>query len=48
MMEKHYLIVFYGEKKKLFDGVSSLKKTWFMMIQEWIDTQITDEELILF
>ena len=36
--------VLWREKEAFSDGVSSLKKTWFQIIQEWIDTFVTDEE----
>ena len=38
--------VLWREKEAFSDGVSSLKKTWFMIIQEWIDTFVTDEEYL--
>jgi len=36
--------VMYRKKEAFSDGVSSKEKSWFELITEWIDEQMTDEE----
>jgi asparagine synthase (glutamine-hydrolysing) len=36
--------VLYRKKEAFSDGVSSTEKSWFIIIQEWIETQVTDFE----
>lgn len=37
--------VLFRKKEAFSDGVSSVKKSWYMVIQDWANESITDEEL---
>jgi asparagine synthase (glutamine-hydrolysing) len=37
--------VLWRKKEAFSDGVSSGEKSWFQIIQEWVDTQVTNEEM---
>lgn len=37
--------VLWRKKEAFSDGVSSGEKSWFQIIQEWVSTQVTDEEM---
>ena len=39
--------VLWRKKEAFSDGVSSKEKSWFNIIQEWIETKVTDEEFLL-
>lgn len=38
--------VLWRPKEAFSDGISKKEKSWFEIIQEWIDTQITDDEYL--
>lgn len=38
--------VLWRKKEAFSDGVSSPTKSWFQIIQEWIDTKVSDEEFV--
>lgn len=38
--------VLWRKKEAFSDGVSSMKRSWFQIIKEWVDVQISDEEFI--
>jgi hypothetical protein len=37
--------VLFRGKEALSDGISSKEKSWFQVIQEWVEDKVTDEEL---
>lgn len=37
--------VLWRRKEGMSDGISSLEKSWFQIIQEWIEDKVTDEEM---
>jgi asparagine synthase (glutamine-hydrolysing) len=37
--------VLWRRKEGMSDGISSLEKSWFQIIQEWVEDKVTDEEL---
>ena len=43
----YYHVKYYLEKRSFSDGVSSQEKSWFQIIQEHLETQISDEEFKL-
>lgn len=38
--------VLWRKKEAFSDGISSKEKSWFSIIQEWVDTLVTDEEFL--
>lgn len=38
--------VLWRKKEAFSDGISSKEKSWFQIIQEWIETLVTDEEFL--
>lgn len=39
--------VLWRKKEAFSDGISSIEKSWFQILQEYIDTQVSDEEFLL-
>lgn len=39
-------VVLWRKKEAFSDGISSKEKSWFQIIQEYIDTKVSDEEFI--
>lgn len=37
--------VLFRRKEAFSDGISSLEKSWFQIIKEWVEDKVTDEEL---
>lgn len=39
--------VLFRKKEALSDGISNSENSWFKIIQDWVETQVTDEEMSL-